>query len=259
MFFDRSRMIYILMAIMLISGLMSYIANPSSLLGLLLTIPGVLIAITFHEFAHAFAADKLGDDTPRAEGRLSLNPLKHLDPIGSIMLLFAGFGWGKPVHVNPRNYNRTMSMDKADAIVAIAGPLMNFIVAIVFTIITCVTCKIAGLVTIASSTVGQVILTMLIYTISINLGLGLFNLIPLPPLDGSKVIKPFLPYNAKVWFENHENVFQTIFVILWIIPVAGTSILSMIISPAINVVFKGLINLGCTIFGVPELSLWLFM
>ena len=138
------------------------------LVNLLLTVPGVLIAITFHEFAHAYAADKLGDDTPRMEGRLSLNPLSHLDPIGSIMLLFAGFGWGKPVHVNPRNYKRTMSMDKADAIVAIAGPVMNFILAIIFTLIYCAIYKFVGIGVITSSSIGSILMTMLLYTISIN-------------------------------------------------------------------------------------------
>lgn len=244
MFFDR-RMVYILMGIMLISGIMNYLTDTSALLGLLLTIPGVLIAITFHEFAHAFVADKLGDDTPRIEGRLTLNPLKHLDPIGSIMLLFAGFGWGKPVHVNPRNYNRTMSMDKADAIVSIAGPVMNFIISIILTLIYCAIYKFVGVIAINSSTVGTILMMMLLYAISINVGLGLFNLIPLPPLDGSKVIKPFLPFNAKMWFENHERVFGIIFAVLWIF-----GLLSMIVSPAINVVFNGLMNLGYLIFGI---------
>ena len=91
--FDK-RFIYIIIAIMVLSMVVQYISNPGALFGLLISIPGVLIAITFHEFAHAFAADKLGDDTARREGRLSLNPLDHLDPIGSLMLLFAGFGWG---------------------------------------------------------------------------------------------------------------------------------------------------------------------
>ena len=131
--FDIERKsLLIIIAIMLAFGGYRYLSDSNALLGLLYSLPGVLIAITFHEFAHAKAADVLGDDTPRMEGRLTLNPLDHLDPIGSIMLLFAGFGWGKPVHVNPRNYNRTMSMEKADAIVSIAGPATNFILAIIF-------------------------------------------------------------------------------------------------------------------------------
>jgi Zn-dependent protease len=243
MYFDK-RVLYIIIAIMVAFGLANYLSNPTELLYLLLTIPGVLIAITFHEFAHAFAADKLGDDTPRMEGRLSLNPLAHLDPIGSLMLLFAGFGWGKPVHVNPRNYNRTMSMDKADAIVAIAGPVMNFILAIVLTLIYCAIYKFASL-SFISSQIGSIIMMMIMFAISINVGLGVFNLIPLPPLDGSKVIKPFLPYNAKMWFENNQRMFEMIFVVLWIV-----GILSTIISPIIQAVYSGIIKLGMAIFGL---------
>ena len=103
--FDK-RVIYIILGIMVLSMVVQYLANPGMLFSLLISVPGVLIAITFHEFAHAFVADKLGDDTARREGRLSLNPFDHLDPIGTVLLLFAGFGWGKPVHVNPKNYTR---------------------------------------------------------------------------------------------------------------------------------------------------------
>lgn len=243
MYFDK-RMIYIIIAIMIISGLQSYLTDTTKLLGLLLTIPGVLIAITFHEFAHAFVADKLGDDTPRAQGRLTLNPLAHFDPFGTIMLLFAGFGWGRPVQVNPRNYNRTMSMEKADAIVSIAGPAMNFLLAILFTIIYCVIIKFAPI-SFTMSQIGSIIAMIILYTISINVGLGIFNLIPLPPLDGSKVIKPILPYNAKTWFEQNEKIFEMIFIALWVFGVLGT-----IISPVIGIVYDGILRLGANIFGL---------
>ena len=131
MYFD-SRYLYIALAII---ALISIASGGFSLLGLVMSIPGVLIAITFHEYAHAFAADKLGDDTPRMQGRLSLNPLSHLDPFGVIMLIFAHFGWGKPVEINPNNFTRKISARTGEAIVAVAGPLMNFILAIIFTII----------------------------------------------------------------------------------------------------------------------------
>ena len=254
MYIDR-RMIYIVMAIMIISGLFSYFTDTNKLLSLLLSVPGILIAITFHEFAHAYVADKLGDDTPRNQGRLTLNPLGHLDPIGSVMLLFAGFGWGKPVEVNPRNYDRRFSMDRADAIVAIAGPLMNFILAIVFTIIFFIIVKLGNIpITYLNGelffstnvpTIIKAIIDMTLGIISINIGLGVFNLIPLPPLDGSKVLKAFLPYNSRQWFENNEKIFEMIFVALWIVRV-----LSAIISPLISVITNGILKLGFIIFGI---------
>ena len=180
--FDR-RSLYIIMAILIIMMIGRYLGNPQELLSLLLTVPGVLIAITFHEYAHALAADKLGDDTPRRQGRLTLNPLAHLDPIGSIMLLFAGFGWGKPVEINPRNFNRNITMSKGDAIVSIAGPLMNILLAFVFSIIYFAIGTFAPVFAIGSQ-LGLIIMTILQMTVIINIGLGIFNLIPLPPLDG---------------------------------------------------------------------------
>lgn len=243
MYFDK-RMIYAIIAIMVIWGISKYLIDINSLLGLLFSIPGVLIAITFHEFAHAIVAYKLGDDTPRMEGRLSLNPLSHIDPIGFIMLLFAGFGWGKPVHVNPRNYNRDITIEKADAIVSIAGPAINLILAFIFTLIYFAIYKFAGAI-IYTSTIGYIVMQMIMGIITINIGLGIFNLIPLPPLDGSKVIKPFLSYNLKTWFENREGIFYVIFIALWITGIAG-----IIISPIIEFIFDQLITLGAFIFKV---------
>ena len=241
--FDK-RIIYIILAIMVLSMVVQYITSPGLLISLLISVPGVLIAITFHEFAHAFVADKLGDDTARREGRLSLNPLDHLDPIGTVLLLFAGFGWGKPVHVDPRNYTRKISMDKCEALVSIAGPIMNFLLAIIFSIIYYGIWKFAGMQFI-DTTVGSVVMTLIASTMSINVGLGLFNLIPLPPLDGSKVIMPFLPYNAKTWLRNNEYIFYIVFVVLWI-----TGLASYIISPAIGAVGGWISSLGAAIWGL---------
>ena len=251
--FDK-RIIYVIIGIMVFRTLYQYATVEGAILGLVLTIPGVLIAITFHEFAHAFVADKLGDDTPRREGRLTLNPLGHLDPIGSLLLLFAGIGWGKPVHVNPRNYNRKVGMEKGEALVSIAGPIMNFLLAIVFTIITCIVLKTTnsslvflgnsmGLV--ASNQTIEILLKILIYAVIINTGLGLFNLIPLPPLDGSKVLMTFLPYKAKQFFIQNEMIFYIIFVAIWV-----TGLTSYIISPAIEAIDVGLLKTGMSIFGL---------
>ena len=241
--FDR-RMINIIIGILLLAAIIQFATNPGMLFSIVLSIPGVLVAITFHEFAHAFAADKLGDDTARREGRLNLNPLSHLDPIGTLMLVVAGFGWGKPVHVDPRNYTRKMPMDKCEAIVSAAGPIMNIILAFIFALIYCAVYKF-GSMSFLSSTVGGIILLILQDIVITNIGLGVFNLIPLPPLDGSKIIMPFLSYNAKQWFINNEGIFYIIFVVLWITGIAG-----MIISPAISWISVGILNLAKMIFGL---------
>lgn len=240
MYFDN-RYLYIFLAIIVLVNLMS---GGFNLLALLLTIPGVLIAITFHEYAHAFAADKLGDDTPRNQGRLSLNPLSHLDPFGVIMLIFAHIGWGKPVQINPNNFTRKVSARTGEAIVSLAGPLMNFILAFIIAIIF------YALQTFATSfalttQVGIIIMTMLQYAILVNIGLGVFNLIPLPPLDGSKILMAFLPYNAKRWFEDHTQLFYIIFLIIWITPISGR-----IISPVIEAITGGIDTLVGGLFGL---------
>ncbi len=241
--FDK-RFVYIIIGVMVLTTIVQYITNPSALFLLLVSIPGVLVAITFHEFAHGYAAYKLGDNTAKMEGRLSLNPLDHLDPIGTLMLLFAGFGWGKPVRVNPSNYTRKISMEKGEAIVSLAGPLTNIILAIVFTLIYFAIYKFVGI-SFITSTTGKIIMLLISSIISINIGLGVFNLIPLPPLDGSKIIMPFLPYNAKQWFRSNEQIFYIVFVVIWITGIAG-----IIISPAINFISTGIMNLGKIIFGL---------
>ena len=242
MYIDR-RIIFLIIALMLFSSFISLFSEEGALLSFVLSIPGILIAITFHEFAHAFAADKLGDDTPRRQGRLNLNPFTHLDPFGTIMLIFAGFGWGKPVEINPRNFNRDISLSKAEAIVAAAGPIMNFILAIIFEIISCAIARFAT--SFYFSDIGIIVSAILNSIILINIGLGIFNLIPLPPLDGSKILSGFLPYNARNWMESHSQIFEMIFIALWIV-----GILSLIISPLISAVYNGLSYLCASIFGL---------
>ena len=223
--------LYVILVIMVITNLLN---GGFNLVSLLLTLPGVFIALTFHEFAHAYAADKLGDYTPRRQGRLNLNPLSHIDPFGFVMLLFAGIGWGKPVEINPRNFDRKVSMTAGEAIVAFAGPLMNMLLALVFTIVFYAVGTFAPT-TFTLSQVGIIVMTILQSIVFVNIGLGVFNLIPLPPLDGSKIVMHFLPYNAKVWVQDHMQLFYIIFLIIWITPIA-----SMIISPAIQGIAAGL-------------------
>ena len=236
---DR-KFIYILLGALILSNLMSY--STASLLALLLTLPAVIIAITFHEFAHAYAADKLGDDTPRMQGRLNLNPLSHIDPVGFMLLMFAGFGWGRPVQINPRNFNRNVRIDKGEAVVSLAGPLMNFVLAIISAIILGAIYMFAPS-TFLMSTTGNVIYILLQELVIINIGLGVFNLIPLPPLDGSKIFINFMPYNWRRWILEHSQIFYYIFLAICITGLAG-----LIISPIINLLYSGLMKVVFAIF-----------
>ena len=238
--FDK-RILYIVLAIMVIMSLSGI--TKDYLMGLLLTLPGVIIAITFHEFAHAYAAYKLGDDTPKMQGRLNLNPLSHLDPIGSILLIFAHVGWGKPVQINPRNFDKKHSMSTGEAIVSIAGPTMNFILAILISIIYGAIIKFIP--SIMFSQIGAIFIVVLKYAIIVNIGLGVFNLIPLPPLDGSKIFRNFMSYNVKQWLDRYEYIFYIVFLVLWISGLAGE-----IISPIIGFIAEGLMNLVKMIFGI---------
>ena len=239
--FDR-RTLYIIVGILAVMSLMSY--GASGIFSLVISIPAVLLAITVHEFGHAFAAYKLGDDTPLRQGRLSLNPFDHIDPLGIAMLLFAHIGWGKPVQVDPRNYNRDISVEKADAIVSFAGPLMNFITAIIFALIYCAIYKFAGYAFLVSN-IGYIIISIVGSIVTMNIGLGVFNMIPLPPLDGSKIFLPILPRNAKFWFVQHEQMFYAIFLIIWITGIAGS-----LISPIIDFIAKWILKFAMTIFGL---------
>ncbi len=242
---DR-RIIYIIIAVLAVITIIQYASNPMALLTLLLTLPGVIVAITFHEFAHAFAADKLGDDTPRRQGRVNLNPLSHIDPIGFLMLIFVHFGWGKPVEINPTNFNRKRSMSAQEAIVALSGPLMNIIIALILTIILFAVNTFAP--SFVMSQIGILLEITLRMAISVNIGLGVFNLIPLPPLDGSKILIHFLPYKARNWFMENKQVFYIVFIVLWV-----TNLISYIVSPVISVVDKGINLLVATMFRIFKL------
>lgn len=159
----------------------------TSFLEILQTLIAVLVAITFHEFAHGYASYKMGDPTPKETGRLSLNPFRHLDFFGTICLMIVHFGWAKPVQVNPYYYkNRKKGM----VIVALAGPMMNFFIMSISIFVMGVILKVTG------GYGGDFIIFMFdLFSLLavINLSLGVFNLIPIPPLDGSKIVGAILP------------------------------------------------------------------
>ena len=159
------------------------------IMGLVLRLPVVLFALTVHEFMHAWTAYKCGDDTAYRMGRVTLNPLPHLDPIGTLCLMFAPIGWAKPVPVNPANFDYE-TRKRSEALVSVAGVAANFGLAAVL----------AGLVrllvwqgALAENQLGLILWRMLSLAIIVNFGLGVFNLLPIPPLDGSHLARLFLP------------------------------------------------------------------
>ena len=163
------------------------------LLDYLYIVPAALIAIILHELAHGLVSFWLGDPTPKETGRLTLNPLKHLDPIGALCLIFFHFGWAKPVIINPSYYkNKKVGM----TLVALAGPIMNFIIMIISFVIIGITYAIQYHNGLGYNIVFEIIYNFFSYLALLNIGLCVFNLIPVPPLDGSKAIGIVLPKGA---------------------------------------------------------------
>ena len=153
-----------------------------SLTGLIAGLPGLVIALVIHEYAHAKAADVMGDFTPRMTGRLTLNPMAHIDPIGLIMLLVVRFGWAKPVMINARNFR---NWRQGELLVAVAGPVANLLVAFISLLAMAVLFKLGMF----SEGVRLVLSMMGLF----NINFAIFNMLPLPPLDGSKVLMVLLP------------------------------------------------------------------
>ena len=184
-----------------VSGGIAYIL--SSLVVIFLTLP-------IHEFAHGFAATKLGDPTPRYQGRLTLNPFAHIDYLGAACILLVGFGWAKPVPINP---NRMRNPRTGVIWTSLAGPASNLLIAFVMMI----PFRILESIPISSEAMYNtlsIIYSILYFFILVNIGLAVFNLIPIPPLDGSNILLGFLPYKAIYWVQQHRQVISFVFLIL---------------------------------------------
>jgi Zn-dependent protease len=176
---------------------------------LILQIPALLVAVTVHEVAHAVVADHLGDPTPRRLGRITLNPLPHIDPLGAIAFVLAGFGWAKPVPVNGQNLRHPV---RDMAWVAAAGPLSNFLVAFVALVLV----RALGRSEIGPAFVADPLSGVLFWTYAFNLALGIFNLIPLPPLDGSAVLTGVLPARLQIIPQTLQRYGLLVFFVLLI-------------------------------------------
>lgn len=180
----------------------------------------LVIALTIHEYAHAKVSDTLGDPTPRANGRVTLNPLAHLDPLGTILILVVGFGWGRPVEFDPYNLRNPK---RDTALIALAGPASNLLLATILSIAL----NIFALPFILNS--------LFVILITMNISLAIFNLVPVFPLDGEKILKGFLPTELAVEYDHLMRQYGTLILILLLLPIAGgTSPISALISPAIS-------------------------
>ena len=197
---------------------------------LLLIAPPILLALTFHEYAHAYAAYRFGDDTARQSGRLSLNPLRHLDPLGTIMIFIVHFGWAKPVPVNP---NRLQNPKKDMLWISAAGPLANMMLALASGLLIRVLLTIG--VTPDRNTAIGLLFFMVIMSLQINLALAIFNILPIAPLDGSKILSALLPvrYEKLATFLERYGPFILIGLIIFG-QATGVSVLGGLIWPFVD-------------------------
>lgn len=185
----------------------------------------LVIAIDVHEFAHAWSATRLGDPTPKLQGRLTLNPLAHLDPLGTFMLLIVRFGWGKPVQFDPYNLQNPR---RDAAIISLAGPVSNLVTATIFSIILNFVIPISPSLYFLSAILPPIIF--------LNIILAVFNLLPIHPLDGGKILVGILPHNDAVKIDLFLKQYGIFLLILLIFPIwGGVSPVLYLLSPVINI------------------------
>lgn len=193
----------------LLRGNLDFTAALTQVLAILVI---VFLVLPFHEWAHAFTALKLGDTSVKYRGRLTLNPMAHIDPFGALALLLFGFGWAKPVPIDPRNFkNPKLGM----GIVALMGPVANIVAAIVGGLIFHAIAAFAPAF-FTGEGFGYYLNLFLVFYIQINVSLAVFNLLPIPPLDGSKILFVFLPDRAVAWFYRYQNIISIVLIaLLW--------------------------------------------
>lgn len=187
-------------------------------------IPALLLSLSIHEFGHSLVAYKLGDRSQKALGRLTLSPFAHIDPLGFIFILLFRFGWGKPVLIDDRNFKNRA---KGNMLVSLAGPLFNILLAIVLTIVLKLLWVFGITPDTITSSVGEILYYMLNIAIQFNIIFAVFNLLPLPPFDGSKILYYFLPYKGKQFMNSIER--YSIWILIFLL---WTGLYSYIILPA---------------------------
>ena len=195
--------------------------------------------LPIHEFAHAFVSTKLGDHTARLSGRLTVNPLAHLDPIGAILILVAGFGYAKPVPVNPRNFKNPKA---GMAITAVAGPVSNLIMSFLFIVCFCAVYKFT---TPYGNNFPYAIATFFMYAAQINISLAVFNLLPVPPLDGSRILSLLVPNKYYYKLMQYER-----YIVYAVLLLVVTGALDTPITLLSTFFIKLFVNIGAAMFGL---------
>lgn len=216
---------------MLFSLIRGQLDFPTALANVLAILVIVFLVLPFHEWAHAFTASKLGDTSIKYRGRLTLNPLAHIDPFGALALLLFGFGWAKPVPVDSRNFKNPKA---GMALVAVMGPIANIIAALLGLLIFNIVKATTGTF-MADNTFGVIVYNFLSFYVIVNIRLAVFNLLPIPPLDGSKILFLFLPDKAVMWFYRYQQIISIILIVLlW------TGVLSIPLNFLSNLLLQGL-------------------
>lgn len=210
----------------------------------LLLLPGIVIGLSVHEFGHAIVALKLGDNTPHMQGRITLNPIAHIDLFGFICLLVAGFGWGKPVMINPQNFKNRR---RDEFLVSIAGVVMNFIFAFIFAII--VNLLILILVSKGAYYDQKEVIQVFANVVQINIVLMVFNLLPIPPLDGFGIVTELFDLRKNPWY---YRVYENGFIILMILLVIG--LVDRVVFPIVHAVYTSVLFLANQIVPVDVLG-----
>ena len=206
------------------------IFTKEGLLSFIYTLPALLASLSIHEYAHAWVAYKLGDISQKIRGRLTLDPFKHIDPIGFLCIALCGFGWGRPVMIDDRNFK---DRAKGTMLTALAGPVSNLLLAIFLTVVFKILLMTGVVQMTATSKVAQILTSMLLMTIEFNVVFAVFNMIPIPPFDGSKVLFYFLPGRTKsIMYTLEKYSFIIILIMLM------TNLVDVIINPIYQLIAK---------------------
>lgn len=224
----------LILILMLVSNFLhGDFSNPGEwFLDKLLILPGIIVGLSFHEFAHAAMSNALGDPTPKLQGRLTVNPKAHIDPLGFIALIFCGFGWGVPVQIDPRYYKHRR---RDELLVSLAGVVMNLFIAVVSGFILRILLK--TMPNIHNMAWGETLIQIIAYIIMINIVLMVFNLIPVPPLDGFGIVTELFNLRKYEWY---YSVYEKGYLILLALIIFN--ITDFILTPATNFIFNAILQ-----------------